>query len=404
MHAFYAFGLIILIAFLGSRFAFRRRSQLSPLNFILLSGIVYLFLGLYLGEMGSGILSEKALADLSPIINFSLGWIGFLFGFQLEHRYLRRFPKNYLGLSLFQSLSVILFGFFGSLFALWILLPATGGATRIGMAVAFGLLISLNSPTLLNAAAFSMQKKGRYYYLARFLVSVSGFWALLGLSVVTSFWHFPVTDSRSFGQGSALMLISTAFPVLLGWMFHLLTRHKTPEPDLLVYLLGLVFFVSGASFTFHFPPLYVCMVLGITFSNLTKKQENIYRLLLSTEKPLYIILLILIGALWKFNFGYEIALMVGILILVRGLGYALSFPVFEKLFGFQWKLPPKFGLSFLSFGGIGVAFAVSLHQIYSLPESDYFLSAALLAIFLSEILSPAALRILLSRIDSEEWE
>lgn len=402
MHAFYAFGLIVLIAFLGSRFAFRRRSRLSALNFILLSGLVYLFLGLYLGERGSAILNDGVLADLTPIINFSLGWIGFLFGFQLERRYLRRFPKNYLGLSLFQSLTVMLIGFVGSLFVLRIVVPASDESIRVGMAVSFGLLISLNSPILLNAAAFSMQKKGRYYYLARFLVSVSGFWALLGLSVVTSFWHFPIPISRSLQQGSVLMVVSTAFPILLGWMFHFMTRRKTPEPELLVWLLGLVFFVSGASYTFHFPPLYVCMVLGVTFSNLTKKHEKIYRLLFQTEKPLYIILLILTGALWKFNPDYGSALLVGVLILARGLAYALSFPAFKTLFGFPWKLPFRFGMSFFSFGGIGVAFAVSLHQIYHLPESDLFLSAALLSIFFNEIISPAGLRLSLSRIDAGE--
>ena len=402
MYAFYAFGLIILIAFLGSRFAFRRRNQLSPLNFFWLSGIVYLFLGLYLGEMGSGILSGNVLNGLTPILSFSLGWIGFIFGFQLEHRYLRKFPGNYLGLSLFQSLVVMLFGFAGSLSVLRILLPAAGSGIRTGMAAAFGLLISLNSPILLNAAAFTMNRKGRSYYLARFLVSVSGFWALLGLSFVTSFWHFPIANPRSIGKGMMLMLVSTAFPVLLGWMFHLLTRRKISEQDLLVYLLGLVFFVSGASFTFHFPPLYVCMVLGMTFSNLTKKQEKIYRLLLSTEKPLYIILLILIGALWKFSFGYEIALMVVAMILVRIMGYAVSSPAFVKLFGFPWRLPSRFGLSFLSFGGIGVAYAVSLHQVYPLPESDYFLSVALLSILLGEIVSPVALRISLRPIDGGE--
>jgi hypothetical protein len=48
MKAIYAFGLLILLAFLGTRFLVRKKS-LSTLNYLFLSGFVYIFLGLYLG-------------------------------------------------------------------------------------------------------------------------------------------------------------------------------------------------------------------------------------------------------------------------------------------------------------------------------------------------------------------
>ena len=111
MHAIYAFGLLILIAFLGSRFLFRRRENLSPFNYFIFSGLIYIFLGLFLGKSGIKVVNEEVLSGFYPLIGFGLGWIGFLFGFQLERRYIKRFPKKHISLSFLQSVFVMLFLF-----------------------------------------------------------------------------------------------------------------------------------------------------------------------------------------------------------------------------------------------------------------------------------------------------
>ncbi len=310
MHAIYAFGLLVLLAFLGSRLIVRRESYLSPLTFLFLSGLIYIFVGFYMGREVLNILSLQVLQGLTPLIGLGLGWIGFLFGFQLEFKYLRRFPGKYLGLSYLQFLSTFGVVFFGLFFLLKVLYISEPIFLLYGMALALGLLISLNSPTLINASLAFTPTRGQYFYLARFLVSVSGFWGIVGLALLFSFWHFPFSESNAFISGAIRLMVSTAFPVLFGILFHVLTKRKNQEQDLLVYLLGLVFFVSGAAFYFNLPPLYLGMVLGVTFSNLTKIQEKIYPILLSTEKPLFIIFLLLIGALWEYNIDYKIALLV----------------------------------------------------------------------------------------------
>jgi len=171
---------------------------------------------------------------------------------------------------------------------------------------------------------------------------------------------------------------------------------------MLVYLLGLVFFVSGASFYFNLLPLYMSMVLGITFSNLTRIHEKLYPLLLSTEKPLYITFLILVGALWEVYFDYRLALLVGLMILLRFMAYILPMPLFKVILDFPLNLPSRFGLSFLSSGGIGLAFAVSLKLAFPLPLTDLFLSVALFGILITELVSPWGVRMSIFKLDKEE--
>jgi Kef-type K+ transport system membrane component KefB len=401
MQAIYAFGLLILIAFLGARFI-TKRTSLSPVNYFFYSGFIYIFLGLSLGRSGWEVLSPSILTGLTPLIGLGLGWVGFLFGFQLETKYLKRFPGKYISLSLLQFVFVFLLGGFVFYVILKLLYPSEQVFLLYGMSVALGLLLSLNSPTLLSMASRIIPERGNYYYLARFLASVSGFWGIVGLALLLSFWHFPFFESQILLRGAGFLLLSTLFPILLGFLFHFLTKKKTSEEQMLVYLLGLVFFVSGAALYFNLPPLYLSMVLGITFSNLTKIHEKLYPMLLSTEKPLYIIFLVLIGALWDVNVDHRVVILVALVIVLRVLTYALPLPLFKVVLDFSLHLPTRFGLCFLSSGGVGVAFAVSLKLAYPLPLTDIFLTIALFGILITEFISPWGLKYSVFRLDSEE--
>lgn len=401
MQAIYAFGLLILIAFLGARFI-TKRTSFSPVNFFFNSGFIYIFLGLSLGSSGLGVLEPSILSEFTPLISLGLGWVGFLFGFQLETKYLRRFPGKYISLSLLQFLFVFFLGSLAFLLILKPLYPSEQIFLLYGMAVALGLLLSLNSPTLLSMASRVIPERGNYFYLARFLASVSGFWGIVGLAMLSSFWHYPFFESKIFLMGGGFFLLSTMFPIFVGYLFHVLTKKNTSEERMLVYLLGLVFFVSGAAFYFNLPPLYLSMVMGITYSNLTKIHEKLYPLLLSTEKPLYIIFLILIGALWEVNLDYRVAILVGLLVILRMMTYILPLPLLKAVLHFPLHLPMRFGLSFLSSGGIGVAFAVSLKLAYPLPLTDIFLSVALFGVLFTEFISPWGLKFSIFHLDSED--
>ncbi|MFQ6070750.1 MAG: hypothetical protein ACE5LC_09560 [Candidatus Aminicenantales bacterium] len=402
MKALLAFGLIVLLAYLGSRFLFRWKKRFLPLGYLFLSGVIYIFLGYFLGKNGLNVLGSRVLEGLKPLISLGLGWVGFLFGFQLEYRNLKKFPRNYIRLSFFQALSVTAAGTAVLIFLLRALFPSQPDLMLYGMGVMFGILLSLNSPSLLNYASSFVAQKGSYYYLARFLVSVSGFWGVTGLALVASFWHFPFSEKMVSMKGAVFLLASTILAVLTGYLFHLLSRKKTSEEDLLVYLLGLVFFTSGAATYFNLPPLYLCMVLGITYSNLSRIQEKLYPLLLSTEKPFYIIFLILIGASWEFDISFSVVLVVLLLLGLRIAGYSLFLLPFGRLFNFSFPLHPLFGLCFISSGGIAVAFVFSLKLMYDLPLTDVFVSAALMVIVISEFFSPLALKYALEKLEKVE--
>jgi len=388
MYAAYIFCGLILIAYIGTRYLFKKKKVVSPLIYPFTSGLIYIFLGLGLGEGGLGILNLRIMGSLFPLVSFGLGWAGFLFGFQLELRYIRKFSQNFWFLSFLQSLLVFctVSGFL--ILLLKAVYPTQRPFLLLGMAFSFGLLSTIISPSLIHAISPQIPQKNHHYYLARFLGSVNGFWGIMGLGILVSFWHFPFMDSRIVFTGGKIFVISVVLSMGFGYVFHLLTAKRTSEQDLLVYLLGLVFFISGAAFYFNLSPLFTGMVLGISYSNLTKIHEKLYPLLLATEKPLYIVFLILIGALWHPDFDWRIGLVAGSLIVLRILIVLLPLPLLGKMLHFHFTLKRKLGFCFLSSGSIGIAYAVSIKLAFPIPLTDVFLSIALFTIILSELVSP----------------
>ncbi|NIP90197.1 MAG: hypothetical protein GWO21_15090, partial [Gammaproteobacteria bacterium] len=49
----------------------------------------------------------------------------------------------------------------------------------------------------------------------------------------------------------------------------------------------------------HLSALFMNLIVGIVLCNFSERQDRFYRLLISAEKPLYGIMLILAGALWR---------------------------------------------------------------------------------------------------------
>lgn len=392
MKVLLAFGILILFSFLGARFLFRKRFSFSPLTYFIFSGMVYILFGLFLGGKGIKVLTEDVLRNLNPLVQLGLGWVGFIFGFQFERRYIRCFPGKYIRLSFFQSLFVIILGSIFFSFFLPVLYPGRNPFLLYGMAVSFGLFLSLCSPSLVNFFSGSFKSGGEYGYLARFLASVNGFWGVLGMTLITSFWHYPFFSFRLSVEGFVILGISVIFPVFLGYIFHFLTMGKTESCDLLVYLLGIVFFAAGTAAVFHLSSLFVCMILGVAFSNLTTLQEKIYPLLISTEKPFYIVFLILIGAMWEVVFDLKIVFIVLTLVGLRILGFTMPLRYFGRVLKFPFPLPARFGLCFFSSGGLAVAFIVSVKMLYPLDLTNVFFSGALLAVIAGEILGPWGLK------------
>ena len=96
--------LIILgISLVGARKSFTSVRFPFVVDSFFLTGAEFILVGLCLGHNFLNVLDEKSLASLAPFLSLVLGWVGLLFGMQVEFRKLRMFPSSHWKTTLVQS-------------------------------------------------------------------------------------------------------------------------------------------------------------------------------------------------------------------------------------------------------------------------------------------------------------
>ncbi|MFW6201488.1 MAG: cation:proton antiporter, partial [Gemmatimonadota bacterium] len=277
---------LILLGLLGARLSFAEaRVPLGP-RLLISSGTHFLFLGFLLGSHALALFPREVIDQLYPFLALGLGWIGFLFGLQLDRRHLRWFPRRYLAIALLQAaLTFLLFLGFGLL--------ALG--TEIGLEHRVGLLTAaatacISTPAAIALISRTFRMKGRVSRLLYFIASLDAIVGILALQLTYAFHRGPVLAS-AFDATVGLEWISIAalLGVIFGVLFLWLTRPRPSGEEIVLFLLGLVVFASGTALHLGLSPLFVSAVAGAVVANLSPLRHDVYALLQTWEQPVYVI-------------------------------------------------------------------------------------------------------------------
>ncbi|MFC1575016.1 hypothetical protein ACFL5A_00005, partial [Gemmatimonadota bacterium] len=76
--------ILTLLALLGARLSFSAMRVPPGPRLVFRTGTHFLFLGLFLGPHLLDLLTQESVRQLFPLLGLALGWIGFLFGLQLN--------------------------------------------------------------------------------------------------------------------------------------------------------------------------------------------------------------------------------------------------------------------------------------------------------------------------------
>jgi hypothetical protein len=176
--------------------------------------------------------------------------------------------------------------------------------------------------------------------------------------------------------------------VASGVLFHLFLgpRGHLEQGRLFVALAGAIVVASGASYYLNLSPIYTNLVLGFILVNSGSAHRDVTRLLLSTERPVYLALLLFAGAAWSpgsLDLLFIAPLFVTVRLGARFLG--------GRIAGLYVAPPelrtPGLGRGLLALGGLGVAIALNYAQVYPELHPRLILSATLLSVLLFEIVA-----------------
>jgi hypothetical protein len=393
--------ILILLALLGARFSFSTLRVPPGPRLVFRTGTHFLFLGFILGPQLLGLLTQEAVQQLFPLLGMGLGWIGFLFGLQLDRRNLRQFPLSFHILALGQAAFV----FFFFLGVGWLTFLVAGQSGRVPQFLIMGAAATacISTPAGIALISTNYLVRGKVRDLLFFVASLD---ALVGIAALqVAYAIFPPGD---LGVGLALtprlawVMVALGLGVICGILFIWLTRPRPGGEEMVLFLLGIAAFAGGAALQLQLSPLFVSVTMGAFVANLSPDPQRVFRVLQEWEKPIYVVFLLLAGAILSFSTLW-IGFFAVAYAVVRGGGKVLGNLAMVRLLPLQFETPKRFGLGLIPQGGISLAMAISAALTYGgltmgeRDAADLLFAVVLLGVILSELTGPFFTRNILQR-------
>lgn len=393
---------LIVIALVGARFSFSNAPVASGPRLLFRTGIHFLFMGFLLGPSVLGFIEAEAALQLRPLLELGLGWVGLLFGLQLDRRALSRFPPGLITAAVAQA--AVAFALF--LLVGWALLDAVdvrGDVIEL-LVLSAAATACVSTPAGIALISTNFFVRGAVSDFLLFVASLDAVVGIIALQVIYSLYQ-PAEMILGLGQISALVWIPVALAlgVAGGVVFLWLTRPQAKSEELVLFLLGIAAYASGAALHLQLSLLLVAVVLGATLANLSPERRRIYRVLQRWEKAIYVIFLLLAGALLRFSTPWILPLALAYAA-VRGASKLAANLLVVRAVPLPFRPPASIGLGLLPQGGISLAMAVSVVLTYagtslgSDSAVDVFFAIVVSGVILSELLGPFLTIRLLRRV------
>jgi hypothetical protein len=384
--------ILIVLALVGARFSFSTGNIAPGPRLFFRTGTHFILIGFLLGPAVLGLVTREALEHLFPFLALGFGWVGFLFGMQLQRETVRAFATHLHRFAAGQALlafafmtaagllGLLLFGRLGPVEALLVLLASATACTSAPAGIAM-----ISSHFLV---------RGPVRDVLFFSASVDGIVGIVLLQLIYAGYH-PPDALGPLGDLPALAwtLLAVSVGVLCGIIFIWLTRRKTDVEELVLFLMGIAAFAAGAALQLQLSPLFVAVTMGAVVANFVPDPRRVVRVLAKWEKPSYVIMLILAGALVDFPTPWIIPLAL-LYTVVRGGAKVAGASTMVRLRTLPFPTPRRLGLGLVPQGGISLVMALSALltfyglEINGVDVSQALFSVVVLGVALSELVGP----------------
>jgi Kef-type K+ transport system membrane component KefB len=378
---------LIGIGLFGSRRIFSRNPAYLGASHAIQTGLEYLLLGLILGSTLLNIIDQETLRSLAPYISFGLGWVGFLFGHQFKIKILSRLPRRYFSISLIKACISFLIILILSFCLLKWILHISGVPLYLGSLV-LAVTGSCTSPSALAMADKSLgpDKPLELLKLLRYISSIDG---LVGITIFgLSLCVLNTNDIFVSKILSAFtwVFVSILIGLFMGYLFHFLITARFSDEELLLIVIGTTTLTSGIALHFKLSPLFMNFLMGVIITNSPWSNFRLSSILIRMEKPVYIVLLLIIGAMWIPDI---VGIGAGLVYVVfRIMGKTLGTLISTKIFRPRFEVPMVSGLTLVSQGGLALAILINFSLVYSGSWIEIIKSAVITGIIINTFISP----------------
>jgi Kef-type K+ transport system membrane component KefB len=287
---------LMVLAYLGGHrrvLAWERRLGISQ---VITAGFPFVILGVLARNGNVGILTDPVLAEISPLLRLGLGWIGFVAGIRFDTRMFQGLPARALRIVALSTLFP---------FALLV------GACALLLYLFSDRPIGLEDPVFLRDAlilgtagamsavspALSFQRDESKTIISR-VIRLEELAGVVGLLFVAAFFR-PQSASWQM-PGTAWVLLTIGLGATAGLLIYAILQRGTEGADFLVLTLGSISFAAGAASYLLLSSVVVAFIAGVLLANFPGGyHERLKDMLFRLERPIYLLSLFIVGALWQ---------------------------------------------------------------------------------------------------------
>ena len=264
-----------------------------------------------------------------------------------------------------------------------ITVPTTSATLFVLISVLPAILLSESATSFVFWANRRHHLHGRNIRLISFVAAVDNLFPILFGALLLCGVRNPVHTHTYFLIFAIQMLIGSA----AGWGIHLMVKKIQDSLDVSTILFGTVFALAGTAYLFQFSTLFITMIAGMTFTNLTRRHSWVQKRLAGIEKPLYLMFMVTLP-LYHSNFTLTTLLAAVSLITFKwiskaGVLFVAPFPEKKRI-----SFVALASFLFLPMGSIGPAVLLEMRQFFSSQWIMEISGIFVVAMVLAEMLGP----------------
>lgn len=289
-----ALAVAVGLAIVAAHPAVRRFEQRFGLSVLAASGFPLLILGF--GFRAFGVVTEQTLADLRPVYEFGLGWIGFAVGMQLNLRRLDELPPTFPTTLVLMTVPATIL----AAVSCALLLAGLGllhGTGLLRDVLVLAACAAVSAPANLRLLLRHAGPRATQIVSAVTQIDQVAAFALLAL-VASMFRPQGVVLWRLPRSGWFIVMAGVGF--LLGVVIYLLLRNVRSRTEEVSLVIGGIALAAGTAGYLALSVPVVCALAGAVLANVPyRDRARLESTLGEFERPLYLMFLFLVGTTWR---------------------------------------------------------------------------------------------------------
>ncbi len=377
---------LFVLAYLGGHPRVQEWERTLRISQLITAGLPFILLGLVARHPSVGVLTDPVLSELGPVLRLGLGWIGFVVGFRVDARLLAQLP---VGVAAAVGIATAIpFATVAGASGLLLLLSEGGpkGSALADPVFLRDALVLGTAGAMTSWVGARVAASGEKTEPLERMIRLEEIAGVLGLAIVAAYFRPRGVAGAWQLPGTAWIFLTVGIGVTVGAVVYAILHQMTEGPEFVVLTLGSISLTAGIAGYLQLSPLVVCFVSGVLLANFPGAyKDKLGETLRKLERPIYLLSLVVIGALWRIGEPVGWVLMI-VFAGARFLGKWVGAEVAHRRGPIELGPAERRVLAIAPLGELSVAIVVSALLLYPGGSMSYIVSAVVGGALLSELL------------------